>query len=142
MVYYIITFPNNARSVIKAIATPMYVRHQKHNNILESCSKSSAGGIIIDIDGNTICLLENRTLAGFSAETNPIAREISQLEYEEYEALQKQSDIEDESPQIPVDVQEETVLTRAELTQRVEELEAQNRFLQDCLLEMSEIVYQ
>ena len=42
---------------------------------------------------------------------------------------------------IPDDTDEEEVLTRAELTEKVKELETRNDFLEECLLEMSEVVY-
>ena len=57
----------------------------------------------------------------------------------EYEQL-KDSDPEDENPAPPDDPGTE-VLTRAQLTAKVAELEETNTMLTECVLEMSETVY-
>ena len=125
-----------------AILNPMFVKYQDRNGILMKCSKDDAQGIISPEDNNTVYYLQGRDATGFNAD-NLITASISNLsEYEACISQQTDKDIEDEFPQIPDDAPEESILTRAELTRRVEELEEQNRFLQDCLLEMSEIVYQ
>lgn len=68
----------------------------------------------------------------------PYAEEITQAEYE---AIKRdEPDEEDTDPIIP-DESAEPPLTRAELTAKIAELEEQNSFLTDCILEMSEMIY-
>lgn len=59
--------------------------------------------------------------------------------YEEY--AEPTDDPEDTAPEIEEDIDESEILTRAELTAKVTELEEQNAMLMECLLEMSEAVY-
>lgn len=66
--------------------------------------------------------------------------------YTEYEEPEEPvdpetADPEDLAPEIPEDSAESEILTRAELTAKVSELEEQNTMLLECLLEMSEAVY-
>ena len=59
------------------------------------------------------------------------------MEYDEWISqgnVNAVNDLEDVTPEVPDGVEEEEILTRAELTARV-------AMLEDCLLEMSEIVY-
>lgn len=124
-----------------AILTPMFVKYQDRNGILVKCSKDDAQGIISPEDNNTVYYLQGRDATGFNVD-NLITASLSNLsEYEAYISQQTDKDIEDEFPQISDDTPEETVLTRAELTRRITELEEQNEFLQNCILEMSEIIY-
>lgn len=60
--------------------------------------------------------------------------------YEEY--VEPTDDPEDTEPEVSEELTEESkILTRAELTEKVTELEEQNAMLMECLLEMSEAVY-
>lgn len=143
MTYFKVISDDGQILFVEKTEAPIFVRFQKTHNIIIGCQQKDAEGVVIDHGESVLCVLNGKNLNGYNkTDDAPIAVVISELEYEEYTLNHKDDDIEDESPQIPADVQEETVLTRAELTKRVEELEAQNRFLQDCLLEMSEIVYQ
>ena len=67
------------------------------------------------------------------------------IEYEEPEVEESVDadalDPEDTNPEVEEGVDESTIMTRAQLTEKVSELEAQNAMLMDCLLEMSEAVY-
>lgn len=66
---------------------------------------------------------------------------ITDAEYDEIVLVLDPPDPEDEDPEIPDGTDEEEVLTRAELTELVRQLEQRNDFLEECLMEMSEIVY-
>lgn len=143
MTYFKVISDDGQVMFVEKAETPNFVCLQKTHNIIIGCKQKDAEGVVIDHDESVLCVLSGKTLNGYNkANDAPIAIVISELEYEEYVLSHKDDDIEDDSPQIPENIPEETILTRAELTRRVEELEEQNRFLQDCLLEMSEIVYQ
>ena len=133
MIYYKVLYPDNRVCFYESIS-PLFVKRQDSNNLLVICSEIEAKGIISPEDNNTVCILDGQTIDGYSVETSPIAYIISQGEYEEYLLEHDQIDPEDESPQIPEEMPAETVMTRAELTQRIE-------FLEDCLLEMSKVIY-
>lgn len=135
MTFFKVISDNGQILFVEKTETPNYVCRQKTHNIIIGCKKKDAEGIVIDHGESVLCVLMGKTLTGYdNDEVIPVAVEISELEYEEYTRAQEQYDIEDESPQIPEDVPEETVMTRAELTQRIE-------FLEDCLLEMSKVIY-
>lgn len=61
--------------------------------------------------------------------------------YVEYEEPVDTDDPEDTNPEVEEGTDESSVMTRAELTEKVTELEEQNAMLMECLLEMSETVY-
>lgn len=63
------------------------------------------------------------------------------VEYEEPIEPEFSDDPEDTNPEVEKGDEESTVMTRAELTAKVSELEEQNAMLMECLLEMSEIIY-
>ena len=140
MTYFKITTPNNELSGTFELINPIFVRIQNANGIYVRCSKRDACGVISP-DGEKVYTLFGKSF-GEGADSEERAKIISLAEYEECLRVQEQNDIEDDSPQLIDDTPIKPIMTRAELTQRVEELEEQNRFLQDCLLEMSEIVYQ
>lgn len=119
---------------------PMYVMVQPEHNSLIGCARREADGIVTNSENGIYCI-EGRSLGNFADENTKTAVFASLSDYDEYVMQQEQTDPEDDSPVIPEDVPEETILTRAELTRRITELEAQNEFLQDCILEMSEAIY-
>ena len=63
------------------------------------------------------------------------------MEYEEPNEPEFPEDPEDTNPEIGEGEEESTIMTRAELTAKVNELEEQNAMLLECLLEMSETIY-
>ncbi len=141
MFYFkIVADHDNVIGVI-AFELPSFIKWQERNRRLVRCPKEEAQGIVSDADNNTIYRLNNQQIPGVENDGLLSAVSISQAEYEEYEATHRQEDPEDLTPEIPEDTPEEEILTRAELTQKIKELETQNEFLQDCLLEMSEVVY-
>lgn len=139
MTYYKIISDDDKLICAYAVSSPVYIHVQKENGILVRCDYNDASGIVSP-DGEHVYTLFGKTIgAGFDSPEK--AAIISYVEYEAYIMEQDQIDTEDESPQIHEDVPEETILTRAELTRRITELEEQNEFLQNCILEMSEIIY-
>lgn len=115
----------------EALDAPAYVKYQTRNHVVVRCSELDAQGILSK-DGDEIYQLQDKAALPGEYKT---AVPISMMEYDElgYE------DSEDTDPVVP---DEDTpVMTRAELTAKVQELEETNAMLMECLLEMSEAVY-
>lgn len=132
---YIKVFDADDREIgVERIELPVYVRWQASNNYPVRCDKADAQGIVSEND-ELIYLLNGSLPHGYP---EPYAVYITKQEYDE----KMVNDPEDNDPVIPEDTpEEEPVLTRAELSRKVAELEEQNSFLTDCILEMSEVVY-
>lgn len=111
--------------------TPAYVKYQTRNHVIVRCSEQDAQGILSKDGAEIYQLVEGATLPGEYKTAVPI----SMMEYDElgYE------DSEDTAPVMPDG--DTPVMTRAELTAKVQELEETNAMLMECLLEMSEAVY-
>ncbi len=114
---------------------PQYVRRQS-NGAIVLCDEAFAQGIVSK-DGTVIYQLDGKSPIGIDGCST--AYQIYGTEYDEL--IRDVPDTEDDTPELPPDTPEDKILTRAELTARVQELEAQNAMLTDCLLEMSEVVY-
>lgn len=114
---------------------PQYVRRQS-NGAIVLCDEAFAQGIVSK-DGSVIYQLDGKAPIGIDGCST--AYQIYGTEYDEL--IREVPDTEDDTPELPPDTPEDKILTRAELTARVQELEAQNAMLTDCLLEMSEVVY-
>lgn len=114
------------------IETPIYVKYQSRNKLLLQCPALHAQGIV-SANGSETCQLDGRDTIPGMTHTAVI---IPQADYE----LLKDTDPEDNNPAPPDDPGAE-VLTRAELSAKVAELEAANATLLECVLEMSEAVY-
>lgn len=117
-------------------------------NRLLRCPASIADGII-GSDNDTIYHLAGRPECGtgnyyvtpIDAET--YANLYDQLELGETIIIEEPTSdqpIQEESPQ-GLPQEEPVILSRAELTEKITELEEQNQMLLECLMEMSEIVY-
>lgn len=114
---------------------PQFVRRQSNGAII-LCDEAFAQGIVSE-DGTVIYQMDGKASLGIDG-----CYTAYQIYGTEYDALIREvPDIEDDAPELPPDAPEEKILTRAELTARVQELEAQNAMLTDCLLEISEVVY-
>lgn len=111
---------------------PVYVRWQISNGMMVRSDPEDAQGVISE-DGNSVYLIGGHMPHGIK---EPYAEEITE---EEYDVIHGE-DPEDEDPDIP-EGDDTPPMTRAELTAKVAELEEQNAMLTECLLEMSEIVY-
>lgn len=99
----------------EALDTPAYVKYQTRNHVIVRCSEQDAQGILSK-DGAEIYQLQDKAALPGEYKT---AVPISTMEYDElgYE------DSEDTDPVVP---DEDTpVMTRAELTAKVQELEEQ-----------------
>lgn len=126
-------------SIISAeqLTDPVYVCYQTINKIVVRCSEVKAQGVL-SLDGSQIYKLKGRT-------TMPgeylLAEEISQADYD---ALIEELDIpdappEDDDPDDPTGGS--NVMTAAEMREKIIDLTQQIEFLGDCLLEMSEVIY-
>lgn len=105
-----------------AIEDPVWVRLQSNGSVVRCEEEDSPGGILCP-HGSEIWQLEgNPSLGG----GYPVAVRITTAEYEEWECLRNQSpdpDPEDTDPEIPEGTDPATILTRAELTIKVTELD-------------------
>ncbi len=108
--------------LLYAIKEPIFVRRQQ-NGVIVCCEAGKKAQGIVSPDGSEIWQLLGRESLG---EDYPVAQEITMAEYDELLALQNQPqepDPEDTDPEIPEGVNPATVLTRAELTEKVYELD-------------------
>ncbi len=120
MMYYKLVGTDTAE--LYAIETPVFVLRQD-NGVIVRCQGGKRAQGILSPEGSEIWQLWDREPLG---EGYPVAREITMAEYDELLALQNQPELpdpEDTDPVIPEDVEPDTVLTRAELTEKVKKLE-------------------
>jgi hypothetical protein len=96
---------------------PTYFRWQVRNSIKILCSETLAQGVV-SLDGSTVYQLEGRD--ALPLKDLLTAAMISQVDYEAL--LNEVEDPEDSTPVIPEHVDETMVLTRAQLTEKVNEL--------------------
>ena len=96
---------------------------RQKNGVIVLCNSETRAQGILSPDGGEIWQLEGRESLG---EGFPLVRFVTMAEYDEWVALRNappEPDPEDTEPEIPEDVEPETVLTRAELTEKVRQLE-------------------
>lgn len=98
---------------------PVYVHRQK-NNLIVRCSEQNAQGIL-SLDGAAVYQLEEKASLGL--ENGMTASYIYQTDYETIVAGVEDTDKEDTEPEVPADSSAADILTRAELTAKVKELE-------------------
>lgn len=134
---YIKVMQGDATVTAEAHDSPVYVCRQK-NGIIKRCSEQKAQGIL-SLDGSAIYQLDGKD--SLDLDDVCTAYQIYMTVYEEIIAGTSGKDTEDTDPEVPADTTEEEILTRAELTARVKDLEENNAMLMECLLEMSEAVY-
>ncbi len=116
-----------------------YVKIQERNHLLVRCSEPEAEGLLAG-DNNTIYRLTGRTMD--SDEISDLtAVFITDAEYDAIIDELAPPDPEDEDPDVPPGTDEDEILTRAELTEQLRRSQEQIEFLEECLMEMSEIVY-
>lgn len=105
----------------EAHESPVFICRQEKNNILVRCPEVHAQGIL-SLDGSTVYQLDGKP--SLDLDNGYTAYPTVMTEYEEIVNSQTQEeDTEDENPEIPEGTDERTVLTRAELTAKVAELE-------------------
>lgn len=141
MIYIKILDGEGVLQSVEAIDTPIYAAKQRNGVIACHCPAHRAQGVL-SVDNSEIYQLSDRDGLGGDYLTAII---ITKAEYDElagqHEHTPEGPDTEDESPEIPEGESEGDILTRAQLTKKVTELEDQNAMLMECLLEISEAVY-
>ena len=102
------------------LENPLYVRKQK-NGVIVLCDSLTLAQGILSPEGDVIWQLADRASLGGEYEEVQI---ITEAEYFAWLTCgEEDSDPEDTEPQIPENVAPETILTRAELTEKVNDLE-------------------
>lgn len=96
---------------------PTYFRWQVRNSLKILCSETLAQGIV-SLDGSVVYQLEGRDALPLEGLLTAVP--ISQVDYEAL--INQVADPEDSTPVIPEHTDESTVLTRAQLTEKVDEL--------------------
>ncbi len=105
-----------------AIESPVYVRRQR-NGVIVRCQSAALARGVVSPDGSEIWQLADRESLG---EGYAVARQVTMEEYDRWVASQEQTeepDPEDTDPVIPEGTDPAVILTRAELTERVNELD-------------------
>lgn len=105
---------------VEAHSNPIYVRKQA-NGVNVRCNEVHAQGLL-SVDGSVIYQLPDTEII---SDANLVAEIITTTEYLNLVDSLEVPDVEDTDPVIPEDSEGEVILTRAELTQRVSELEEQ-----------------
>ena len=116
MIYIKILDKDGNATSVEALENPVYVNTQPRNSIVVRCSSVRAEGIL-DKTGSVIYQLQGKA---------PIDRAvaITTAEYYELEAtLGTEEDPEDTTPEIPEGTEESDIMTRAQLTEKVNELD-------------------
>lgn len=140
MVYLKVMNADNTVSAVEELEWPVFVKRVRSR--LVRCEQVHGEGVVAK-DGTTIYQIVGKPDIGAEGE-HLGAVFIAQ---DEYNLLKQQFDTddpedpEDEAPEVPEGTEEEEILTRAELTAKVNELTEQNAMLMECMLEMSEAVY-
>ncbi len=104
------------------IPDPVYVRKQS-NGVIVRCDSPTLAHGVVSADGSKIYRFWGKQDLG---EAYTLIDPITQGEYEEYLAALEpvlEPDPEDEEPVVPEEMEPEDILTRAELTERVNRLE-------------------
>lgn len=105
-----------------AIEEPIFVMRQSNGMVLRCPAGRRAQGLLSP-DSTEIWQLADRDSLG---EGYPLVEQVTMAEYDEWYAIQNQPEVpdpEDTDPVIPEDTEPTTVLTRAELTEKVRQLE-------------------
>ncbi len=121
---------------VQEVDPVVWIKYQQRNQMIVRCDEEEAQGILSPDE------------QGYFFKEGIMPRGVKEIYYieitkEEYDVLNQgllAEDPEDTSPEVSEEP-EEPILSRAELTAKVAELERQNEFLSECLLEISEVVY-
>ena len=142
MVYIKLIDDNEMTVSIEALEAPDFVMWQEKNRVPESCSRLMAHGIVSK-HGDCIYQLQGRRVMPDRTKKGVTAVIITEAEYDEL-AL-RFDETEPEPSDDPQDDQSEPVMTIEQMRIRLAELEALTaeriEFLEDCLLEVSEVIY-
>lgn len=96
---------------------PTYFRWQVRNSLKILCSETLAQGVV-SLDGSAVYQLEGRDT--LPLEDLLTAVMISQVDYEAL--LNQVADPEDTAPEVPEGTEETAIMTRAQLTEKINEL--------------------
>ena len=123
--------------IVDACSELNYVRWQERNRLFLSCEQAGADGFVSS-DGSQIYLLENTA----DIEDLPHAT-FTEITLEEYTEIRNELIDGGAIDADTTDPEEEArqEFNRSEILKRMEELEAQNMILIECIMEMSEVVY-
>jgi hypothetical protein len=120
MIYIKILDTDGNAASVEALENPVYVNMQARNGIVVRCSSVRAEGIL-DKTGSVIYQLQGKTPIDRAVATAVV---ITTAEYYELEAtLGTEEDPEDTTPEIPEGTEESEIMTRAQLTEKVNELD-------------------
>ena len=117
MRYFKITDAAGNLTAVERILQPRFVRWQQRNGILVLCNETVAQGVLA-ADGSVAYQLEGREALPGDRLT---ATAITETDYDNM--IRDVPDPEDATPEIPKETTEDAVLTRAQLTAKVSELE-------------------
>ena len=117
---YIKVLQDDKIVAVEAHSNPIYVRKQA-NGVNVRCNEVHAQGLL-SVDGSVIYQLPDTEII---SDANLVAEIITTTEYLNLVDSLEVPDVEDTDPVIPEDSEGEVILTRAELTQKVSELEEQ-----------------
>jgi len=124
MIYIKILDNENVITSIEAIDIPVYVyKHPKNGKVLRCVQPLGQG--IISSDGKSIYQLDGKDHIDRAVATAIIITEAEYLESLSTLNKDENADIEDTEPEISENIPEEKILTRAELTVKLLELEEQ-----------------
>ena len=132
--------------IVDACCGLNYCKFQKKNRIWLSCDGPDGADGIISSDGSTIYEIGETDLGTGCDHATPV-----EIDEETYNAVRAElietGVLPDDEPEKPEpegedDQPEQEPVKKSELMLKVEELTAQVGFLTECLLEMSEIVYE
>lgn len=142
--------------ILDAWENPQFVQYkERFDMFLLHDTAEGADGVILP-SGSDIWLLEESDVRLPGKEVARLV-EITKEEYDELidqleetgggikEPEPEQPEEPEPGPELPEEPEEppgpEITMTRAEMTKLIQQLQAQNAMLEECLLEMSEIVY-
>lgn len=111
---------SGAAAAVEKLESPVYVYVQPGNGRILRCREAVAQGIL-GADGSCYYQLQSREeITGAAA----LAAVITVAEYEELLAtMGTEEDPEDTNPEVPEGTEETDIMTRAELTEKVNELD-------------------
>lgn len=104
---------------VEALTPPVYVYKQPSNGEIVRCIETLAQGVL-DAEGANIYQLYGKAPVDRAVAT---ALVITTMEYDELRLSLEATDEEDTDPEVPEGTDETTIMTRAELTEKVNELD-------------------
>lgn len=119
MLYIKIFNESGEEASVEALSNPVYVYVQPRNGRVLRCEKRLAQGVL-DVTGSHIYQLQDKAAVPGAVATAAV---ITTAEYQELEVTLGQTDPEDEIPEVPEGAEGDTIMTRAELTAKVLELD-------------------